>query len=167
MVKVEQLLLRDDGQVPNHPLFPLLIYHGAFESTGTHETIDVFASNGWAGAWVNGIFAYHHYHARSHEVLANLGDPVDVQFGGASGPVVTFEPGTAVVIPAGCGHCRRSAPTNLVIVGAYPEGQEHWDLKRADNPADYAIARREIARVPMPAKDPVTGGRGALFDAWR
>ncbi len=53
-----------------------------------------------------------------------------------------------------------------MVVGAYPEGQEDWDLSWADNPADYVRAHEEIGRVKLPAFDPVTGQRGPLLDLW-
>mgnify|MGYP001823406831 FL=1 len=53
-----------------------------------------------------------------------------------------------------------------MIVGAYPEGQEDWDLKRSDNPADYQRAKDEIARVGLPARDPVTGEWAPLCELW-
>lgn len=171
MANIELIRLRDDGSVPNHPSYPLILYHGAFSEDGSPTTPDrvirQFAENRWRGAWINGIFPFHHYHARSHEVLANLGPPVDVQFGGASGPVVTFMTGSAVAIPAGCGHCRLSDTAGLLIVGAYPRGQEDWDLKRADNAADYAVAKSEIARVAEPEADPVLGNGGGIVIHWR
>ncbi len=166
-LSVEAIDLTDDGSVPNHPRYPLLLYPGAFLQGGTvagsAEAIETFAANGWQGAWVNGIFPYHHYHARAHEVLANVGDAVSVQFGGAAGPILTFETGMAVAIPAGCGHCRVSQPGDLRIVGAYPRGQENWDLKRADSPADYAAAKAEIEQVARPTNDPVFGAGGPLL----
>lgn len=169
-MQVDRLELEDDGRVPNNPALPLLIYARAFlrddAPLAPGDVIEIFASNGWSGAWVNGIYPFHHYHACSHEVLANLGDAVEVQFGGEAGPVVTFEPGAAVVIPAGGGHCRVSNTGELLIVGAYPEGQESWDLKRADNPADYAVAKDQIALVPRPGRDPVTGTESPLLDHW-
>ncbi len=165
-LRVETFHLADDGHVPNHPDYPLLAYHGAFLGAGVEEVVGAFSANGWHGAWVNGIFPYHHYHARSHEVLANVGPAVEVQFGGACGPVLTFETGMAVVIPAGCGHCRVSQPAGLTIVGAYPRGQESWDLKRADNPSDYAKAKAEIAKVARPQSDPVAGPGGPLLERW-
>ena len=63
--------LHDDGKVPNNPALPLVLYHDAFP-TGTRldEAITQFAANGWHGAWINGIFDFHHYHARAHECLA-------------------------------------------------------------------------------------------------
>lgn len=166
----EQVQLTDDGRVPNHPTYPLIIYKGAFlrgsSTISADEAIERFSANGWSGAWVNGIFPYHHYHACSHEVLANLGEPVDVQFGGASGPVVTFETGAVVAIPAGGGHCKLSKNSRLVIVGAYPTGQENWDLKRADNVEDYAVAKAQIAAAERPKRDPVFGADGPVMRLW-
>lgn len=167
-MRTEYYQLRDDGCVPNNPRLPLVVYHDAFTiDARSDEVIARFATNGWAGAWINGIFDFHHYHARSHEVLANLGEAVTVQFGGSKGPVLEFSERAAVVIPAGGGHCRLSSGSGLAIVGAYPLGQEDWDLKRADNPDDYHQALREIPKVPWPATDPITGQDGPLMTAWR
>ena len=169
-MRVERFDLKDDGVVPNHPSFPLVIYHDVFLRDAScltaDDVIEVFGSNGWSGAWVNGIFPFHHYHARSHEVLANLGGPVQVQFGGPAGPVITFQPGAAVVIPAGGGHCRLSNERELLIVGAYPYGQENWDLKRADDPEHYVAAKEEIAQVELPQQDPITGSKSPLLELW-
>ena len=101
---VEAVELKDDGRVPNNPDLALVHYRGALaQAMGTADVIRLFGDNGWRGAWVNGIFPYHHYHARSHEVLANVGAAVLVQFGGEKGPVISFEAGDVVVIPAGGG----------------------------------------------------------------
>lgn len=167
-MKTTTFLLEDDGRVPNNPTLPLVLYEDVFApGTATDTAIARFAGNGWPGAWVNGIYDYHHYHARAHEVLANLGPAVTVQFGGEQGPVVEFPSGAVVVIPAGGGHCRLSRGGGLTIVGAYPAGQGDWDLKRADSRADYARAHAEIAQVALPEKDPVTGDPGPLLDHWR
>lgn len=168
-MKIESFELRDDGRVPNHPSYPLLLYRGAIVDSKTapnaEDVIAMFAANGWRGAWVNGIYPFHHYHARSHEVLANIGEPVHVQFGGAEGPEVTFGTGDVVAIPAGGGHCRLSNGAGLVVIGAYPIGQEDWDLKR-DTPADYDQAQKEISQVARPLSDPVTGQTSPLLDYW-
>jgi len=162
-------LLVDDGEVPNNPRCALLHYTAVFRGDeglpSPREALARFTKHGWRGGWVNGIYPFHHYHARSHEVLANLGDPVLVQFGGRHGPEIVFGPGDAVAIPAGCGHCRKSDPANLVIVGAYPAGQEDWDLKRA-NHAHHARALAEIPQVPLPEQDPVFGLAGGVLDYW-
>ena len=166
-MKIETLMLEDDGRVPNNRDLALVLYRNAIApDAAAADVIRMFGRNGWGGAWVNGIFPYHHYHARSHEVLANVGAPVEVQFGGAAGPVVAVRPGDVVVIPAGGGHCRLSSGDGLVIVGAYPEGQEDWDLKRADDPGDYALAKSEIGQVELPDRDPVTGASTPLLHIW-
>ena len=167
--KVEAIATADDGEIPNNPRYPLLYYKSAVASP--NEEIDAgtilgrFAANGWGGGWIDGIYDFHHYHARAHEVLANAGDPVTVQFGGRQGPVVTFSPGDVVIIPAGVGHCRLDDPKRLVIVGAYPPGQESWDLKRI-GAADYARGKLEVPLVARPRRDPVTGQAGPLLDYW-
>ena len=44
----------------------------------------------------------------------------------------------------------------MLVVGAYPPGQD-WDLRRGD-PAEHDEVVANIARVPDPPADPVTGG---------
>lgn len=168
-MQIEKFELRDDGRVPNHPTYPLLLYRAVYAGDGALPSTDsimaTFAANGWAGAWVNGIYPFHHYHARSHEVLACAGGGANVQFGGQDGPEIAIRAGDVVVIPAGVAHCRRSGGSGLIIVGAYPCGQEDWDLKR-DNPADYQSAQAEIPLVARPPADPVTGLASPLLDYW-
>jgi uncharacterized protein YjlB len=71
--------------------------------------------------------------------------------------------GDAVAIPAGVGHCRL-CEDDLVVVGAYPEGQE-WDLCRATE-ADCAKALENIPWVPLPQRDPVLGLEGPMMTCW-
>ncbi len=169
-MQVEVFELIDDGRIPNPPDKPLIVYRGAFIADGiavSHvQAIETFAAHGWGGAWINGIYPFHHYHGRAHEVLANVGPSVEVQFGGRSGPRVCFETGDVVAIPAGGGHCRIEEVAGLTIIGAYPEGQEDWDLKR-ETVADYERARLEIPQVALPAADPVTGKHEPLLDYWK
>ena len=166
---IEKFDLRDDGRVPNHPTYPLLLYRAALTAAGAalgaDAMIRTFAAHGWGGAWINGIYPFQHYHARSHEVLGCAGAAVEVQFGGPDGPHVAFEPGDVAIIPAGVAHCRISQDTNIIVVGAYPAGQEDWDLKR-DNPGDYLAALSEIPEVAAPTADPVTGSASPLLDHW-
>lgn len=161
-IRVEQVLLKDDGLVPNNPLLPLLVYRGAFDRSGLQGAEAVieahFARHDWRNAWVNGIFDFHHYHATSHEVLGIARGWAEVQFGGPSGPTVRVAAGDVVMIPAGVGHCLRDAAGDLSVVGAYPRGVD-YDLKRA-TPENHARALMEIPEVPLPANDPVLGAGG-------
>jgi uncharacterized protein YjlB len=53
----------------------------------------------------------------------------------------------------------------LLVVGAYPANVP-VDQKRAGE-ADLEAARLAIARVPIPAMDPVQGAEGPLVRLWR
>lgn len=167
--EVESLKLEDDGLVPNNHRLLLLLYRKALvwgkERSPADEIVARFRRHGWGGTWVDGIYPFHHYHASSHEVLGIARGHVDVQFGGPTGPTVRLEAGDAVVIPAGVGHCRRASSGDLSVVGAYPPGQENWDLRRAtieDREAALAI----IPGVSIPSVDPVLGPDGPLSRLW-
>lgn len=168
-LRTETYLIRDDGTIPNNERLPLVVYRSAIAAAPGLEAEErfkmLFAQHGWGGTWVDGIYPYHHYHARSHEVLGIAAGSAEVQFGGPSGPVVTVSAADAVAIPAGVGHCRRSDSTGLVVVGAYPRGQEDWDLKRGTE-AERTQALEEIRRVPLPEMDPLVGKAGGLVEIW-
>lgn len=168
-MRIESYWLESDGRTPNHHSYPLVVGRAALtpiaDGGSAEQMVRQFARNGWGGGWINGIYPFQHVHARSHEVLANLGDPVRVQFGGEAGPVLVFGSGDVALLPAGWGHCRLDAPASLVVVGAYPEGQEEWDLKRPGHD-DYAAALIEIARVERPLRDPLTGEAGPMLAYW-
>jgi uncharacterized protein YjlB len=159
MPSFESLQFADDGLVPNNPTLALRLYRGALPLEGADPSgalIRHFATHGWGGAWVNGIYPFQHYHATAHEVLGLAAGWARVQFGGPSGPILRVTTGDAVLIPAGVGHCAMATSPDLTVVGAYPRGQETYDLKRA-TPAEHARALTEIPRVPLPVHDPVTG----------
>jgi uncharacterized protein YjlB len=59
---------------------------------------------------------------------------------------------------------RRSDRTGFTVVGAYPAGQENYDLLRGDDPAEVKAARARIAALGPPPDDPV-GGEGVA--RWR
>lgn len=164
--EIETLSIEANGNVPNHPTLPFLIYRNAWtDELDPQSVLTAFARNGWRGGWVNGVFPFHHYHAQSHEVLANVGEPITVLLGGPAGQVVEFRNRDIVLIPAGGGHCLVGNTRASGIVGAYPAGQEDWDLKR-DNPQDYALALQQIPLVPLPATDPLSGTDRPLLAHW-
>jgi uncharacterized protein YjlB len=68
--------------------------------------------------------------------------------------------GDVLVLPAGTGHRRAADRDGFRVVGAYPPGQEDYDVLRE---ADDA-ARRRIAELGAPGADPV-GGEGV--GRWR
>jgi len=73
--------------------------------------------------------------------------------------------GDVAILPAGTGHQRLAASTDLLVVGAYPpEGT--FDLCRGTQ-AEHARAVRSITHVPIPATDPIYGKDGGLIGIWR
>ena len=69
-----------------------------------------------------------------------------------------------LVLPVGTGHRLASSDQGFTVVGAYPQGQEDYDLLRGEDPAEVAAARERIAALGAPPEDPV-GGEGVA--SWR
>ncbi len=164
-------LFTDDGTVPNHPRWPMLVYKGALdlsESRDPERDIEkMFAANGWGhGGWRNGIYPFAHYHAMIHEVLGIARGTAKVRFGGDGGEVLEVKPGDVAVLPAGTGHQRLSASGDLVVIGGYPPTGT-YNLCRGDKPSDRTAALKTIPDVPQPGSDPVTGRDGPLLHLWR
>jgi uncharacterized protein YjlB len=163
---VETYHFADDGIVPNNPSLPLVLYRGALGAEGDRANAceAMFARNGWPDAWRNGIYGHHHYHSTAHEVLGVAAGSARVRLGGETGKTVELRAGDVVVIPAGVAHKREAASADLLVIGAYPSGQQP-DICRAEiGRHDRAVAN--IAAVPLPAADPVTGRADPLLECW-
>jgi uncharacterized protein YjlB len=167
-VETKAHVFADDGAIPNNPTLPFLLYQGALDLPRDDPAAAceaVFEVNGWSGSWRNGIYPFPHFHSTAHEVLGICRGEARVRFGGAAGIVLMVRPGDVVVIPAGIGHQNLGASTDLLVVGAYPEGQR-WDLCYG-RPEERPRVLRNIARVPLPSTDPVYGPSGPLLEHWR
>lgn len=165
-MKTDHFLLPERDWVPNNPILPVLVYHGAV-GTGGDGIADafgsMFAENGWPVQWRDGIYSYHHYHSTAHEALGVASGKVVVMLGGPQGRSVELKAGDAIVLPVGTGHCQIERSEDLLVVGAYPEGQD-WDICR-DAPSK--AARERMAALRIPQSDPVGGSVGLLADTWR
>ena len=158
----------DDGDVPNHPRWPMIIYAQAIAAETLQESEyafdELFEHNGWPAAWRNGIYPFTHYHSKTHEVLGIARGEATVQFGGKSGKTLTARAGDALLLPAGTGHKRISSSPDLLVIGAYPPGSK-YDLMRSGE-SDKAAIRARIAKVAKPDTDPVSGAAGAMLSLW-
>ena len=153
---------------PNNPILPLLVYPGALPATGPRMAAAFearFRANRWGSSWRNGIYDVHHYHSTAHEVLVVCGGSARVAFGGEGGVVLEVSAGDVVVIPAGVAHRNMGETRGFGVVGAYPEGQS-WDMNTG-RPGERPAADERIARVPLPAADPVFGVSGPLMTLWK
>jgi uncharacterized protein YjlB len=153
-------------RIPNHPSFAILVYHHVEPAArGDAGAVrGLFAEHGWGGSWVDGVFDFHHFHSTSHEVLAVIAGSVTLELGGPQGRAFDVAAGDVLVLPAGTGHRRAAAGGGFTVVGAYPSGQEGYDLLRGDDPAEVQAARQRIAALGAPPDDPV-GGEGVA--GWR
>jgi uncharacterized protein YjlB len=168
-VEPQALMFADDGSIPNNPRLPFLVYRDAIDLSGTPDPEQViekiFARHGWGEMWRNGIYPYVHYHSKIHEALGIARGRARVRFGGVRGEVLDLAAGDVAVLPAGTGHqCLWAAP-ELSVIGAYPKTGK-YDICRGSK-AEHAKALASIAKVPLPASDPVHGTGGPLTRLWR
>jgi len=166
-VKLMTLVLADDGIFPNNAQLPLLLYSQVFcaDSANLSTRIrELFAKNHWGGAWVNGVFSYHHYHSTTHEVLAVCAGQAELQLGGPTGMRQIVQPGDVIIIPAGVAHRNLGPNSDFSVVGAYPRGQAP-DLCYG-NADERPLTVKTIAALPLPGCDPLYGPHGPLMECW-
>lgn len=98
-------------------------------------------------------------------MLLVVGGRAEITFGGPEGEEIGVEAGDVVVIPAGVGHCRESSGGNFSVVGAYPKGQEDYDLRTGEEDERPGVLEN-IRNVPLPETDPLFGREGPLVGRW-
>jgi uncharacterized protein YjlB len=166
--KPQTLRFRDDGIIPNHPRWPLVLYRGAvhvddgLDPAAVFE--DLFQASGWGDSWRDGIYDYVHYHSRIHEVLGIARGSGKVQFGGLKGRAIAVKAGDVAILPAGTGHQCLSASDDFLVIGAYPPTGTYDECTKSE---DRQAALKTIPRVGRPRKDPVYGSKGPLLKVWR
>lgn len=166
--EIVALQLGENGNFPNNPNLPVLLYKNVFDFAegDPAATIEkVFSENDWGGSWRNGIFSYHHYHSDTHEALGVYGGWAEVQLGGPDNDPVRIEKGDLVVLPAGTSHKKIDSGDGFAVVGAYPGGQS-YDMNYGKE-GEIENAKQNIAGVPLPEEDPVFGMDGEMFEFWK
>ena len=161
----QTLLLEANDWVPNNPRLPVLVYPKAIAVDGSDPAAlfeKTFRANGWPPQWRYGIYDFHHYHTKGHEVLGIASGHARLMLGGPDGHVLDVSAGDVVLLPAGTGHCNLDSSNDFLVVGAYPPGQ-HADICRE---APSAEQQASIDRLPFPERDPVQGEDGAVSQHW-
>jgi uncharacterized protein YjlB len=159
MKRPRKIYFAKASDVPNSRL-PVLIFRGVIAPQVARKAPRfrrAFKKNSWIGLWTNTIYDYTHFHSNSHEVLGIAEGTVTVKLGGAAGRLFRLKAGDMLVLPAGVGHCRVGDDEGLKVIGAYPPGQSHFNMKRKGQ------ARPE---VPLPPTDPFYGADGPLVRLW-
>src|SRR5258708_16720597 len=94
----------DDGETPNNPRLPLVLYRRAIDVKAAGDPAasfeKTFAAHGWGDGWRNGIYDFLHFHSRTHEVLDIARGRARVEFGGAAGQAVELQAGALPLLPA-------------------------------------------------------------------
>jgi uncharacterized protein YjlB len=137
---------------------------GEFDPAAIFE--DLFASNGWTESWRDGVYEFLHFHTRTHEALGIARGTAQIEFGGVKGKRLQLKAGDVAILPAGTGHQRIQASSDLLVVGAYPQSSGAYDEPKPSE-ADHQKAVEAIARVARPESDPICGGKGPLLVHWR
>ena len=100
MPDVHTFRFEDDGETPNNPRLPLVVYRAAVNLAGAPDPAApferAFGKHGWSDGWRNGIYPFLHFHTATHEVLGIARGRATVEFGGARGQVLTVEAGDVV-----------------------------------------------------------------------
>lgn len=163
---VQAIQITDDGVFPGNRL-PALLYKNVLRVPvlfpATHVK-NIFKDNGWTNSWDAGIFPYHHYHSITHEVLGIYSGKTMLQLGGDAGSKLVLEIGDVLVIPAGVAHKNLGDENDVGVVGAYPGGGD-YDMNYG-NSGERPGTDENIARAPLPKKDPVEGKDGELLMHW-
>jgi uncharacterized protein YjlB len=160
---------RDDGGIPNHPRWPVIVYWNAVQLPRTLDSAavmeDLFKSNGWGDSWRNGIYDYLHYHSRIHEVLGVARGSAKVRLGGDRGRTFKFSAGDVVILPAGTGHQCLAASKDFLVVGAYPPSHTYDECRGTAEEHERSVG--SVEKVKRPGKDPVFGATGPLRKLWK
>jgi uncharacterized protein YjlB len=159
-------IFHEDGAFPNNEKLPVIILQSPLQNEMIEPKLfeELFRKNHWPAAWRNGLYDFHHYHSRAHEVLGVYSGWVQVCFGGPQGEILEAQKGDVVIIPAGVSHCNKGQSPDFRVVGGYPDGQV-WDMLYG-RPGERPQADHNISQVYKPTTDPVFGSAGILIELW-
>ncbi|WYZ35452.1 hypothetical protein EsH8_X_000099 [Colletotrichum jinshuiense] len=179
----EQYSVRPTAHCPNNVL-PVLVYRNVLPEPYNEETVsDYLQRYGWVkkGTW--GAITTKHFHPNTHECYGIFQGDSELVFGegggdtGGTGARCLVRAGDVVVVPAGVAHASVAQEQKLAegghkgeryrYIGVYPEGAPKWRNEYGKTPlGDSRELAHEVAAVPVPDQDPVSGRGGPLVQIW-
>lgn len=157
--QIEQYPSSPSGALPNSR-FPLLVHRGGIPGGQAEAVRDRFRQNGWLNNWrYPGIYTYPHFHSTTHETLGCARGWMEVELFGRGGTRLRVEAGDVIVMPAGVSHQMVGQSKDILMVGGYPDGRD-WDNIQEEHVTEEVrrAAAKRIMMLPIPTRDPVTGG---------
>jgi uncharacterized protein YjlB len=159
----------DDGMIPNHPYWPVVVYRRAIRLPRALDAATVFEElfedNKWRGSWRGEIYDFLHYHSRIHEALGIARGSAKVRVGGNGGRILNLSAGDVVVLPAGTGHQCLSCTQGFLAIGANPPAGIYDEC--GPSPEEHARSVKRVRKVSPPRHDPVFGSVGPLLKFWK
>jgi hypothetical protein len=167
--RIAAFRFRDDGFIPNSPLWPVVVYRSAVKLPRSLDPAAVwealFESNGWGDTWRNGIYDYLHYHSRIHEVLGIARGSATVRLGGNKR---THRQVQSWRCRGHSGWHRPSVPFCQPNVPSCRRLSAEGYLRRVWSHGGRARSQREGRSQDRTArKDPMFGSDGPLRKTWK
>ena len=165
--KANTFHFKDDGIIPNHPRWPLIIYRGPVRLPKDLDPAAVFEEL-LQEKWLEAILAKRDLRLRALSFPHSRGARYRPRLhqGAVRWQAWTqsrSRAGDVAILPAGTGHQAISATPDLLVVGAYPPSGT-YDLCTSSE--DHARAVKTVPKVGRPRNDPVYGHLGPLLGLW-
>ncbi|MCY4445125.1 MAG: hypothetical protein OXC02_01490 [Rhodobacteraceae bacterium] len=162
MVNTTEIFIsKPQGMIPNSR-FPLLVHRKAIPGGGANAIKVRFQTNGWSNNWdYPGIYEYAHFHSTTHECLGCAKGWMEFKLSVGEGgwSQVKIKAGDVIIMPAGVSHEMIGQSADIHMCGGYPDGRDWDDIQEEFlSVEDYKRACKRIKMLPIPAKDPATGG---------
>ncbi|KAL9108343.1 MAG: hypothetical protein Q9187_008307 [Circinaria calcarea] len=156
------------NRIPNTSIQhkPLLVYHGAFQSSPASAIESHLSSTGVVTPqWRYTMYSTTHFHSTAHEVLCIFSGTAKLCFGGEENPKradIVVGKGDVVIVPAGVGHrLMEDIEGGFEMVGAYQKGKS-WDMCYGKEGKEEKV--QNIGQLDWFVKDPIYGDEGPVLD---
>ena len=165
--KANTFCSKDDGLVPNHPHWNLIVDRGPVKPPEQFDPAAIFQdftdATALGSSCLNGIYDYVHYRSHIPEVLGLARGSGKLQFGGRWSRTLSLEAGDIALLFAGTGHHCLDASDDFLVVGACPPKVTYDECTESKH---HSRAVRIIPEVARSRGDQVYG-KGPTLHLWQ